>query len=316
MTPEVTLPKSDEANPKFIFISFGILALIIVFSTYLHHFQPQVLQVPSTTDLSSWTMPPFEKTWVYERMNEEERAKVLQEGIPGTDFLTLLWYEAFSITGACLCFVHARKYYGTTMASCFLLGSFVFTGLQESIMILTGRFWTGGGQIDPTVWGSYFFPQHLLSFIEAPVWVCLCWFIIAYSCVWVAGKVFPNLKLLPRAVIGALIAVIIDLWQDPVLTSPEHLKWIWAKGDHIGILGIPHGNFSGWFFLIFIFAVLWEKYLPGFINKHGIAKGGFAFLGLIFCSNLFVFIFLIAWGATANTIFVNELHIPPQSWGW
>jgi len=311
-----TILTADGAEKKFIVIAFCILALVIAISSYLHHFRPQVLQVPDNKDISSWTMPPFEKTWIYDRMNEHERVKVLNEGIPGTDFFTLLWYEVLTIIGACLCFIHARKYYGTTMASCFLLGSFIFTGLQESIMILTGRFWTGGGQIDPTVWGSYWFPQHLFSFIEAPVWICLCWFIIAYSCVWVAGKIFPNLRLWVRAFIGALIAVFIDLWLDPVLTSPEHMKWIWAKGDHIGILGIPHGNFSGWFFLIFIFAILWEKYLPRFIDTYGIVKGGFSFLAMILCSNFFVFTFLIAWGAAANTIFVTELHIPPQSWGW
>ena len=304
------------AERTFVWITFGALAIIILLSTYLHHFMPSVLHVPSNTDVSSWTMPTFDKTWVYDRMNEAERQLVRTRGVPGTSFITIFLYDALSLLGAWLCFAHARKSFNLTMATSFLVGSFVFTGLQETIMILTGRFWMGGGRVDPTVFGSYWFPQGLLWFLETPVWVCLCWFIIAYSCVWVADKVFPGLPLWRRAVIGALIAVIIDLWEDPVLTSPELLKWVWAKGDHIGILGIPHGNFIGWFFLIFIFAILWERWLPRLMIRFNPVKGGFLFLGVIFCSNIFVLTVLLIWGTIANKLFPQGLYIPPQSWGW
>ena len=312
----------NSADPqfgkKFTIVSLSILLAVILFSTYLHFCRPDILRVPSNTDISSWKSTPFEHTWVYDRMNDAERERLRREGVPGTDLTTMLIYEILSIFGAWLCFAHARKHYSLWMATAFLIGSFVFTGVQETMMILSGRFWMGGGQIDPNCWGSYWFPQGLLWFLETPVWVCLCWFLIAYSCVTVAGKVFPRMGLAGRAFAGGMIAMVIDLWEDPVLTSPEHMKWIWAKGDNVGILGIPHGNFIGWFFLIFWFAILWERFLPRFEKRLGGWKGMIAFLALLLCSNVVILSILIGWGATANALFPlpEGLHIPPKSWGW
>lgn len=299
------------------YVSFSILVLIIVFSTYLHHFRPEILNVPSNSDISTWTNTPLEKTWIYERMTEADKAKMRSEGVPGTGFLTILVYDLLSALGVWLCFVHARKHHGLWMATCFMVGSFVFTGIQETIMILTGRFWMGAGKVDPTVWGSYWFPQGLLWFFETPVWVCLCWFLIAYSCVWVAGKVFPNMNLWGRAVLGGLTAMVIDLWEDPVLTSPEIMKWVWAKGDHVSVFDIPHSNFLGWFFLIFVFAIVWERYLPRFEKKWGGWKGSFAFIILLLCANILILSILLIWGTIANVLFPlpEGLHLPPKSWG-
>lgn len=303
---------------KFTVAALAILAIVIALSTYLHHFRPDILQVPSNTDVTSWKGTPLEHTWIFDRMTDAEREKVRKDGIPGTDILTLLMYEILSVFGTWLCFAHARKHYSPWMATAFLVGSFVFTGVQETLMILSGRFLWGGGQADPFVWGSYWFPQGILWFLETPVWCCLCWFLIAYSCVTVAGKVFPRLGLWSRAVAGGLIAMVIDLWEDPVLTSPEHMKWIWAKGDSIGIFGIPHCNFLGWFFVIAAFAVMWEGYLPLLEKKLGGWKGMLAFMALLLCSNFIILGILLVWGGIANAIFPapEGLNIPPRNWGW
>ncbi|MBN1636564.1 MAG: carotenoid biosynthesis protein [Deltaproteobacteria bacterium] len=316
MSHAYNVSASVDFDRKFSIIAFGLLIAVIIFSTYLHHFQPHILNVPSNTNVASWKMTPIEHTWIYDRMNAAELEKVKTQGIPGTDFFTMLVYLGLSLFGTYLCFSHAKKHYSYRMAALFLIGSFIFTGLQETLMILSGRFWMGGGQIDPNVWGSYWFPQGLLWFFETPVWVCLCWFIIAYSCVWVAKQVFPALPLWSRALIGGLTAMVIDLWEDPVLTSPEHMKWIWAKGDHIGILGIPHGNFLGWFFLIFWFVILWEKYLPLCEKRRGAGKGTLAFVGLILISNIIVLAILIIEGHIMIRVFPQGLHIPPLSWDW
>lgn len=302
---------------KFLTVSFAILLAVILFSTWLHHFRPDVLAVPNNADLSTWITTPLEHTWVYERMTDAERAKLRSEGVPGTGLGTILLYDLLALGGVWLCFAHARKHYSLWMASCFLIGSFVFTGVQETLMILTGRFWMGQGKIDPTVWGSYWFPQGLLWFFETPVWVCLCWFIIAYSCVWVAGKVFPGMSLWGRAAAGGLTAMVIDLWEDPVLTSPEIMKWIWAKGDHVSVFGIPHGNYLGWFFLIFVFAILWERYLPRFAARWGGGAGAAAFIVLLLCANIGILTVLLVWGTIANALWPLPagLHLPPASWG-
>ena len=162
MSNVYNVPASVKFDRTFSIIAFGLLLAVILFSTYLHHFQPHILNVPSNTDVASWKMTPIEHTWVYDRMSAHELEKIKTQGIPGTDFFTLLVYFGLSLIGTCLCFLHAKKHYSYRMAALFLIGSFIFTGLQETLMILSGRFWMGGGQLDPNVWGSYWFPQGLL----------------------------------------------------------------------------------------------------------------------------------------------------------
>ena len=56
--PAVTNATSDRSyDSRFGFIAFGLLFVAIVFSTYLHHFQPQVLKVPNNTNVSTWKNP-------------------------------------------------------------------------------------------------------------------------------------------------------------------------------------------------------------------------------------------------------------------
>jgi len=55
------------------------------------------------------------------------------------------------------------------------------------------------------------------------------------------------------------MATIIDGWIDPIATSPQLMSWVWAQQDVLRFYGIPLGNFSGWFFMIFLFAIVWEN---------------------------------------------------------
>ncbi|MEN6466421.1 MAG: carotenoid biosynthesis protein [Syntrophaceae bacterium] len=307
---------------KFAFISYGILILMIVFFTYLHHFRPDVLQVPDNSNVSSWKNPSFEQTNIYDRMTEAEKQKIRAEGIPGhhwTEVLFDLQGDVLAFVFSLLCFIHARRHYGFWMASCFLIGSFVFTGLQESIAILLGRFTAGQAYTtaEQVTHGTYFFTKGLLWFIETPVAVCLSWFWIAYACVFTAGKVFPKMGVAGRAIIGGLTAMIIDLWLDPVATSPEFMMWLWAKGDLIRILGINHSNFVGWFLLIFLFAILWEC-LPPLVRMWGRLKASIAFFAIVLLTDVFMLIILIIHNTflirgLLKLFGVNELQIPP---GW
>ena len=163
------------------------------------------------------------------------------------------------------------------------------------------------------MFGTYWFPKGGLWFIETPVWVCLCWFLIAYSCVWVAGKVFPRMNLWPRAAVGGLIAMVIDLWEDPVLTSPEMMDWVWGIGDKIRILGIPHGNFMGWFFLIFVFAIIWE-YLPRMEKRWGRARISAFFVPMLLGADIAVFVTLLVWGTFAGKVLFPHGLVIPQGW--
>ena len=312
----------EKFDRKFGITAYLILFLMIAFFTYLHHFNPHVLSVPNNSDVSTWKNPAFHQTNIYERMTPSERNEITTDGVPGTHWIPVFfdfqgdWLAFFLST---LCFIHARKHYGFWMASCFLIGSFVFTGLQESIAILLGRFTAGQAYTtaDQVTYGTYFFTKGSLWFIETPVAVCLSWFYIAYSCVYSAGKVFPNMNVVGRAAVGGLTAVVIDLWLDPVATSPEFMMWLWARGDLIRILGINHSNFVGWFLLISLFAVIWE-WLPLLVRKWGRFKASIAFFSIVLLADVFMLALLVIHNTylvkgVLGLLGLPEVQIPP---GW
>jgi hypothetical protein len=328
LSPTVAFAPPDPSfDKKFGAIAFGLLLLVILGSTYMHHFQPQVLQVPSNTDIASWTNPAFENTVIYERMTDGAKEKLLSEGVPGGDQLIaqFLGMDLLTILLGWICFRHARKYCGFWMASCFLIGSFVFTGLEESMWILLGRFnpETTSSPLGEPVYGTYWFTKGGFWFFETPVTACIGWFFLAYSCVLVAGKVFPRMGLLGRATVGGLIAMGIDLWLDPIATSPETMNWlgamswVWAKGDVLLVFGIPHTNFIGWFLLIFLFAIFWEN-LPRFEERWGRARATLIFYGIIFCTEIAILIFFMIWIAILGSLFasmgIEQAVTIPKGW--
>jgi len=162
--------------------------------------------------------------------------------------------------------------------------------------ILLGRFIpeTTVNPLGQQVCGTYWFTKGTFWFLETPITACIGWFFLAYSCVLTAGKVFPRMGLLGRAAVGGFIAMGIDLWMDPVVTSPEIVSWVWAKGDVFLFFGIPHTNFVGWFLLIFLFAIFWEK-LPDMEQRWGRAKATGIFFLVIFLTEICILIFFAVW---------------------
>jgi len=315
--PSAPSPSFDR---RFGWTVFGLLAAAIVFSTWLHHFQPQVLCVPSNKDVSSWQNPSLDQTTLADRLTPEERKVLLEQGIPGSrDAGLLLFGDLLALVLGWLCFAHARRHFGFWMASCFLVGSFVFTGLEESMWILLGRFATAGSvnALGEPVYGTYWFTKGLLWFLETPVTACLGWFYIAYACVLVAGKVFPRTGLLGRAAVGGLVAMGIDLWLDPVVTSPEMVNWVWAKGDLLLLFGIPHTNFVGWFLLIFLFAIYWER-LPVLEAKWGRPKASAVFFLLLVGTEIAILVFFLLWmsslGHLLSALGVRQSLRIPAGW--
>jgi len=287
-------PPDPVFDRKFVLTGMILLMLAITVFTYLHYLQPHILRVPSNTDVSAWKNPTFDQTCIYDRMTESERERVRSQGIPLNDMPNIMLAVIFSLVCSWLCFAHARRHYGSWMAWCFLFGSFVFTGMQESMWILFGRFVgrsaMSGLANDPS-YGTYWFTKGGLWFIETPVEVCLGWFFLAYGCVWIAAKVFPGTRLLGRAAVGGLIAMTMDLWEDPVATSPELMSWVWAKGDFLRVLGIPHTNFLGWFSLIFLFAIFWE-WLPAMERRWGRLRATLAFFSIVVVAEVAILIFM------------------------
>ena len=304
---------------QFARVAYGLLILAILFFTWLHHVRPEVLRVPDPRNVSSWENPSFPHTCIHDRMTAGERAELLAHGVPGNTLPMLAFGEIMSLLVATLCFAHVRRHYGNWMATCFLIGSFVFTGMQESIWILFGRF-TGSSAsqgIGEQVFGTYWFTRGGLWFIETPVAVCLGWFVWAYAAVWIAGKAFPGMGLPGRALLGALIPMSNDIWLDPVMTSPENLTWVWAKGDCLLLFGIPHTNFLGWFFLIFLFAIFWGQ-LPGWEQRWGRPRATLCFFLLLVLGELAILAFLFPWCTLLKQGLLlagveHTLRLPP---GW
>ncbi len=278
-------------------MAFGVLFLVILASTYLHHLQPQVLRVPDNGNPAAWKNPAPDETVLAARMTETQKKRFLEEGVPfGQDLAFPFAADLFTLLLGWICFLHARRHYGFWMASCFLIGSFVFTGLEETLWILSGRFFGGmvSNPLGETVTGTYWFTRGGCWFLETPIVACIGWFFIAYTCVLTAGKVFPDMGLLGRAFAGAVIAVGIDLWMDPIQTAPEIMAWVWGRGDVLYLFGIPHYNFLGWFLLIFLFAILWEK-LPEMEQQWGRPGATIRFFSIILGLPFGILFFLWAW---------------------
>ena len=313
-------PPHPSYDKRFGIVAYGLLFLTIIFSTYLHHFQPQVLRVPSNTDVSTWKHPALEETILWDGLTDEGKGALLAKGVPmGDSVPAMVFGDLFTILLAWICFVHARRHFGFWMASCFLIGSFVFTGLEESLWILSGRFFGGllNNPLGEVAYGTYWFTRGGLWFLETPIVACLGWFFIAYSCVLTAGKAFPRMNLWGRATVGGLIAMTIDLWMDPIQTAPEIMAWVWGKGDFLLFFGIPHYNFLGWFLLIFLFAIFWEK-LPEMEKSRGRPGATIRFFWVIWVAAFGVLFFIWFWLALFGTLFSlvgveNTIHIPK---GW
>jgi hypothetical protein len=284
----------DERERRVVW-SIGIgLVVSTLFFTLLHHGFPQVLDVPSNS------------------------------GIPYTDYPTMFILDLIPFGLAWLCFHHARRRLGLYRAMIFLGGSFVFTGIEESMWILLGRYAQELqaalpsapnavlGQSSQGISGTYYFTRGFFWFIETPLLACLGWFFVAYSCVYVANLILPRARLGFRAVAGGLLAMNLDLWLDPVQTHETFKSWIWAQADRINIFSIPLSNFMGWFLLIFLFALVFER-LPDMVKRRGPAQAALYFYGVLFALEIGILIFFGIYGSIAMRLIPGPINL--TIWG-
>src|SRR4051812_19594595 len=130
----------------------GLVASVAA-STVIHHRWPALLRVPPLA------------------------------GIPRSTLPEMFAADAVILALAGLCLAHAWQRHGAFLATAFLVGSFVFTGVEETMWILLGRF-------GPT--GTYYFTRGFFWFLETPVSACIGWFLLAYATMWVAELVLPG----------------------------------------------------------------------------------------------------------------------------
>lgn len=276
------------------------LTVLTIFSTILHHFFPSVLDVPV----------------------EEIKAK----NVPLISMPAMFLLDLIPFGLAWFCFRHAWEKMGIYMATIFLGGSFVFTGLEESMWILLGRYQlqlqelVGGenvahatfGESIKNVEGTYYFTRGFFWFLETPVLACLGWFVVAYSCVYAAEILIPQRQYKWKATLGGLLAMNLDLWLDPVQTHEKWISWVWVSPDSINIFNIPLSNFIGWFLLIFLFALVFNR-LPNMVKKDGYKKATFKFYGILLGLEFCILIFFIFYGAIAFRLVKEPIFI--TFWG-
>ncbi|MHA2390406.1 MAG: carotenoid biosynthesis protein [Promethearchaeota archaeon] len=230
------------------------MVFIIASTTILHHLFPEILRVPSIR--GPYTINP---TW-----------------------LDLLYIDSLTIILSSILIYHGIKTQGKFKTICFFYGSIIFSGLEECMWILTGRF-----NILP--FETYFFTRGGLWFIEIPLSVCLVWFIFAWSCVYVAEIIFPNKKYVFHAFIAGIFAVSLDLFIDPMMVNlgvtsmfpDSEGMWVWLSdpSEIFSIFSIPFFNFLGWFFVIFGFSWLYGHILDDQkVESRGIKKSSLLFI--------------------------------------
>ncbi|MFX1326379.1 MAG: carotenoid biosynthesis protein [Promethearchaeota archaeon] len=256
---------------KFIFASSLIMTIIISSTTLLHHLFPEILRIPSVR--GPYTINPF--------------------------WLDLLYIDSLTIVLSNVLIYHGIKTQGKFKTISFFYGSIIFSGLEENIWILTGRF-----NILP--FKTYFFTRGGLWFFEIPLSVCLVWFIITWSCVYVAEIIFPNKKYAFHAFIAGIFAVSLDLFIDPMMVnlgatslfSDSEGMWVWLSDPNTSFLifSIPFFNFLGWFFVIFGFLSLYGYIFDNLkIKSRGNKKSYLSFiLGIpVMIITIFIIILLV-----------------------
>ena len=242
----------DKFTRAFTIVILTILGICIAVSTIIHHLTPWIFQVPSVNPPYLFASPPIE----------------------------LIVMDVASLVGALLIFNYSVHKYGLWRSLLFLTGSFIFTGLEESMWIFLGRF----GVTFP----SYFFTRGALWFFEVPFYTCIGWYVVAFSCVFLAEKLLPNRHFLVIAALGAFLAMDLDLWTDPVMVNLNYASvipadvgmWVWNMEYTLKFFGIPLMNFLGWFLVIFLFAILW-KVVPKRLDQWGYRKTTLIFYGCV-----------------------------------
>jgi len=287
MNDTIEIQNSGQEQKAAKIIGLGLL-LSTVFFTALHHGFPGVLHVPSN------------------------------EGVPYSGYFAMFLLDLIPIGFAWLCFYHARQKLGLYRAMIFLSGSFLFTGLEESMWILFGRFqilnkiMTFFGKPLEAVAGTYYFTRGFFWWLETPLVAFLGWFFIAYSCVYAANLLMPKANIITKAAFGGLLGVNLDLWLDPVHVHKAWQSWIWLANDPVNIFSIPFSNFIGWFLVIALFAILFE-YLPGMVKKWGLAKGTAYFYLILVALEFCILMIVVIYGAIGMKIFPEPVNL--TLWG-
>lgn len=178
---------------------------------------------------------------------------------------TQIVYEVLVYILAAVLLYHGFQKFGRWKTLLFFFGSFLYTGFEENIMIISGKVIHEVNPVFPETY-AFTYTNYTVWILAVPAVVFVAWFVVAYSGVHIGGYFFKN-SIVKAAAVGGLIAMEMDMMIDPIAVRYHWWGWfaqpneaIWILGDPgIGNPGIPISNFLGWFLLIFLFAIYWKK---------------------------------------------------------
>ncbi len=226
-------------------------------------------------------------------------------------------YEGLVYILAAICIYHGFKTFGRWKTLLFFFGSFLYTGFEECIMIVSGKVFSSGAIPDFPETYAFNYENYTLWILAVPLVVYVAWFVVAYSAVHIAGYIFKS-DFVKQAALGGFIAMEMDMMIDPIAVRYSWWGWfagadeaIWILGDPnmspTPDLGIPISNFLGWFMLIFIFAIYWKQ-ITDKGERWGTRKTVIIFLlGLI---PLLIATVIVVGGITILLTPLNGVYFP------
>lgn len=127
------------------------------------------------------------------------------------------------------------------------------------------------------LFGSYEYTARFgIKILDTPITIGFAWLLVMGCADVIARGIVRHSRFL-LAIVGALVAVTMDLILDPVAFQVKEY-WIWGEGGLY--YDIPSQNFLGWFVLAFLF-----QSVLGFFTHHPVSvwqtRMSLVFLGMI-----------------------------------
>jgi len=157
-------------------------------------------------------------------------------------------------------FLHSLYVHGRKWSLLFLVIAFSLGLATEHLGAMYG--W---------VFGKFHYqPDRIMFFGTVPILTPLSWWLILYCAYNTTNLIVGSLEritgkglLLALAVplmaaLDGLMAMNLDMLFDPIMTSPEHKRWVWEFGG--SYFNIPIQNFLGWFLVGFTISLLIRLY--------------------------------------------------------
>ena len=162
-----------------------------------------------------------------------------------------------------------RKILGKEKTMLFFWGSIIWTMIVENIFVIRGAY-------DYFAYANYYcFGDKLIAgfngwastILFVPLSISLGWFTFGFPAFIMSDRLLPNGSIWVKAIIGSIIMVSLDMLMDPLSVVNEWWRWT-VPGYYLK--GVSTGNYVGWFFMLFFYAVVYERTV--------MEKGSFAWL--------------------------------------